>query len=148
MTTAYESSRLASPTVISLQVHGPIESVLLAGEAAEPAVEPCSRLAEGIRREVGEDAAVVAPARMRPGDEDVGKIGGVVGDRYPWLVLREREEDLVVELFEIVSESGRENVVSRALEEAHEPVARQIGVEKKSKRLTGRQLPSPARTSG
>ena len=108
----------------ALEVDGSIEPVILPRESFEPAVETALQLTEGVCRDVREDAAVMAATGFGPGDEDVGEVGGVVRDRHPSLLLREREQNLVVELSQIVAKAGGDHVVARLFEDSHEPVAR------------------------
>ena len=68
-----------------------------------------------------------------PFAEDVGKVMAVMGDRYPLLFLGDSEEDAVVELLEVVIQTGGDNVVAELFaQDADEHMARKVCIEQQT----------------
>lgn len=114
------------------EADGAIDPVALGGELAKPAIEAPTHLSVRIRRQVGDDAAVMAATGLGPVSKKIGKVVEVVCDRHPSLFLGDREEDRVVELSQLVARSGSEHVMAVLTQNANEATTRQIGVEQQA----------------
>src|SRR5207244_3553096 len=105
------------------------DPVALQRQLIEPTIESAFHLRVRVRRKIGDDASVVIPPGLHPYAQDVWEVVEVMRGQDSTLLLGNGKQDRVVELFQIVDESGRDNVDAPLSQNANETVAGQIGIE-------------------